>query len=109
MKVKWIEFLMKRWGITSVWQVIVILIVFALTGFSALYAKNFLYYLAGITPETHAAIRIPFGLIATLIVYQFLLLGYGFLLGQFEFFWAFEKKMLRRFGFFRDKKKPPTE
>ena len=108
-KNKVFDYLQKRWGLTSVWQVIVILIVFALTGFSALYVKNFLYALAGIGPETHPAIRIPYGILATLIVYQFLLLGYGFLLGQFKFFWAFEKRMLRRFGFFREEKKPPLE
>ncbi|MFW5726702.1 MAG: DUF6787 family protein, partial [bacterium] len=28
--------------------------------------------------------------------YQFLLLGYGALFGQFQFFWNKEKKMLKR-------------
>jgi len=105
---KVLNYLKKRWGLTSIWQVIVILIVFSLTGFSALYVKNLLYSLAGITTDTHPAIRIPYGILATIIVYQFLLLGYGTLLGQFKFFWAFEKKMLRRFGFFRNEKKPPS-
>ncbi|MGG8473459.1 DUF6787 family protein, partial [Rahnella sp. PAMC25617] len=31
-------------------------------------------------------------------LYQVLLVLIGFLLGQFKFFWAFEKKMLRSMG-----------
>jgi hypothetical protein len=31
-------------------------------------------------------------------LYQLLLLCFGWLLGQFSFFWAFEKKMFARMG-----------
>ena len=34
-------------------------------------------------------------------VYQLLLIIFGWLFGQFHFFWAFEKKMLSRMGFKR--------
>ncbi|MEM8965108.1 MAG: DUF6787 family protein [Bacteroidota bacterium] len=92
----WIEKLKDRWEVRSAWQVIVILIVFACTGFSVLYLKQPLYNLAGITPETSAWIRVPFYLLTILPAYQILLLGYGFIFGQFRFFWNFEKKMLSR-------------
>jgi hypothetical protein len=36
--------------------------------------------------------------VVSLIFYQILLVFWGFVLGQFTFFWNFEKKMLRRFG-----------
>ena len=36
--------------------------------------------------------------VATFVAYQFLLLGYGWIFGQFDFFWKMEKKILRRFG-----------
>ena len=37
-------------------------------------------------------------IIIGLIFYQMLLVFFGWLFGQFQFFWEFEKKMLRRFG-----------
>ncbi|PIZ07900.1 MAG: diacylglyceryl transferase, partial [Flavobacteriaceae bacterium CG_4_10_14_0_8_um_filter_34_31] len=33
------------------------------------------------------------------LAYQIILLIIGWLYGEIDFFWAFEKKMLRRFGF----------
>jgi len=91
------EKLKDRWEVNSVGQVIVILIVFACTGFSVLFIKKPLFDLAGITSETSAWIRIPFYLLTILPAYQVLLLTYGFIFGQFRFFWNFEKKMLGRF------------
>ena len=93
---EWIEKLKERWEVNSVWQVVVIMTVFACTGFSVLYIKQPLFDLAGITPETSAWIRIPFYLLPILPAYQVLLLAYGFIFGQFRFFWNFEKKMLSR-------------
>jgi uncharacterized protein DUF6787 len=104
----WLIKLKERWGLTSLWQVIIVLIVFSLTGFSALYAKTILYDLAGISDNTPPFIRYTYRIIATMLVYQVLLLGFGFLLGQGKFFWNFEKKMLMRIGLFKDKKKPPN-
>jgi hypothetical protein len=40
----------------------------------------------------------PIRLLIIFPVYQILLVIIGWLFGQFDFFWAFEKKMLRRFG-----------
>ncbi len=93
----WIEKLGTRWGVTSTWQVVAILLVFACTGMTSLYVKSGLYWLAGITPETERWIRITYRIFATFVAYQFLLLAYGWLFGQFHFFWTFEKKMLKRF------------
>ena len=94
----WIKKLQERWGVKSIWQVVVILIVFACTGMTSLYVKEGLYWLAGITPETTDWIRITYRIFATFVAYQFLLLAYGWIFGQFQFFWAMEKKILRRFG-----------
>ena len=94
----WIKKLQERWGLKSFWQVIVILLVFACTGMTSLYVKEGLYWLAGITPETDAWIRITYRIFATFVAYQFLLLTYGWIFGQFQFFWTMEKKILGRFG-----------
>ncbi len=91
-----LEKLKQRWGVTSAGQVILILIVFACTGFSVLFIKQPLYDLAGITAQTSPWIRVPFYLLTVLPAYQVLLLAYGFLFGQFRFFWNFEKRMFSR-------------
>ena len=86
----------ERWGVDSAWQVVAILIVFACTGFSVLYLKKPIFALAGITTETSAWIRVPFYILTILPAYQVLLLFYGFLFGQFRFFWEFEKRTFGR-------------
>ena len=94
----WIKKLQERWELKSLYQVILILIVFACTGMSSLYVKEALYWIVGITPETTPWIRITYRIFATFVAYQFLLLGYGWIFGQFSFFWKMEKKILGRFG-----------
>lgn len=91
-----LEKLKQRWGVSSIWQVILILIVFACTGFSVLYIKQPLFDLAGITADTSPWIRIPFYIFTIFPIYQVLLLLYGFVFGQFRFFWNFEKRMMSR-------------
>lgn len=86
--------LQKRWGVTHIWQVIVILIVFALTGFSAMYIKRPIFALLGIDASTPFYIRALVWTLTVFPAYQILLLLYGFLLGQFTFFWNFEKRMI---------------
>jgi len=105
----WLQKLQERWQLKSLWQVVVVLIVFACTGFSVLFIKKPLFELAGINENTPAWWRTTFYLITILPAYQVLLLLYGTLLGQFKFFWFFEKKMFlgiaRLFGY-RPKKSP---
>lgn len=95
----------KRWNITSNWQVVIILVVFAVTGStSALIAKPILA-LFGITKESVSLwLFYPLYIVLIFPVYQVLLVSFGFLFGQFKFFWAFEKKMLRsmKLGFIAD-------
>lgn len=91
--------LKQRWNISSNWQLIIILVVFAVTGSSAAYiAKPILNYF-GINKNEVSVVVYYIVYIALLFpVYQILLLFYAFIFGQFQFFWAFEKKMLARLG-----------
>jgi len=96
--------LKKRWGITSNFQLIIILFVFSITGSSAVFvAKPFLNWI-GLSQDTFPdAWWSPwvFWTLRILIIfplYQILLVIYGWLFGQFRFFWAFEKKMIKRLG-----------
>lgn len=89
--------LKERWGVTNNKQIVIIFIVFAITGFSSLQlAKPFLS-LIGIpdTFEPHWLYRM-LRLLLIFPIYQILLVFLGFIFGQFSFFWEFEKKMLKR-------------
>ena len=89
--------LKERWGVTSNKQIVIIFLVFAITGFSSLQlAKPFLL-LIGIpdTFQPHWLYRV-LRLLLIFPIYQVLLVFVGFIFGQFSFFWNFEKKMLER-------------
>ena len=85
-----------RWGITSNFQLAVIIVVFAITGSTSAYlSKPILAWLGLVKGEVSGWIYYPLYIILIFPVYQILLVSIGFLFGQFKFFWAFEKKMLR--------------
>ncbi len=100
----WLTKLQTRWGVNSIWQVLVILLVFALTGFSILYLKKIVLGLLGATPETAWYYRWSITIFVILPLYQVVLLFYGTLLGQFRFFWEFEKRMFGRMMFWKKNK-----
>lgn len=91
---RWIEKLKSRWELKSTWQVIVVLIVFALTGTTILYIKQpILNYVYPHEPDTLFYV-IYFILIWP--IYNIFLLIYAFVFGQFTFFWNFEKRTFKR-------------
>lgn len=91
----WIERLRNRWKLKSITQVIVVLVVFACTGFTVLFIKKpILQFLAGEKGNTLFASILYYILILPL--YNVILLAYGFLFGQFNFFWEFEKRFVGR-------------
>ncbi|MFD0975638.1 DUF6787 family protein [Salinimicrobium gaetbulicola] len=105
------EKLKKRWGISSNGQVLLILLVFSITGSSSLFVARPLLDYLGITRLNFTSEFLWGGLsyyaLRILIIfptYQILLVCYGWLFGQFEFFWNFEKNMLARMGLLRIKK-----
>ena|SRR5688572_979710 len=102
----WMERLRQRWELKSLWQVIVILIVFACTGFSVLFIKRpILHFLAGDEGDTVTASILYY--IFILPLYNLLLLAWGFVFGQFEFFWKFEARFFKRIlSVFKSKRKP---
>ena len=98
----WIERLKQRWKLESVFQVVMVLVVFACTGFTVLFLKKpILHFLVGKQGDSTAASVIYYLLILPL--YNVILLAYGFLFGQFRFFWEFEKRFFNRI--FGNKKK----
>ena len=91
--------LKEKWGITSNFQLAIILIVFSITGSIAVWiAKPLLDFVgldkSAVSPWVFWPIRIAI----IFPTYQILIVIIGALFGQFTFFWNFEKKMLARLG-----------
>jgi len=94
--------LKRRWGIESNFQIFLILIVFAITGSTSAKIAGPLVEFLGVHQETSSWIWYWFLRIVLIFpIYQVLLVFFGWLFGQFRFFWQFEKKMLGRLGFAR--------
>ena len=89
----------KKWILDYKWEMIRVFMVFAITGSSSLFIGRPIIKMIGITKENlNPLIYWILFIIIGLIFYQILLVSFGWLFGQFKFFWEFEKKMLRRFG-----------
>lgn len=93
------EKLKKRWGIDSNFQIVIIFIVFGLTGSAATKLAAPLTEFIGLAKETTDPwLFWPVRILLIFPIYQVLLVFFGWLFGQFEFFWNFEKKMIHRLG-----------
>ena len=91
----WIDRLKVRWRVGSALQVVIILLVFACTGFTVLFIKRPLFeywFPHGDKPMWASTLY----WILIFPVYNMILLLYGFVFGQFHFFWEFEKRFLNR-------------
>jgi len=94
-----IEKLKERWGINSNWQVIIILIVFTITGSTSVFIAKPVIELLGIHKDLGGFIYWFLRILVIFPLYQILLIGYGWLFGQFNFFKKFVVKFLSRIGF----------
>lgn len=100
--------LKERWGISSNLQVLIIFTVFGLTGSSSVYVAKPILEMIGFSRLSFAPEFFWGGLsyyflrlIMIFPIYQVLLIAYGWIFGQFSFFWQFEKKMFSRMGLVR--------
>lgn len=84
----------KRWGISNNFQVIVILLVFVITGFSTLYTHNFIGLILGVDDQTSVWIKTILFIFLILPIYTCLLYFWGFVFGQKQFFTSFIKLKL---------------
>ena len=91
--------LKERWGITSNFQIIIIFIVFGITGsVSAVISGPLTEYLIG-EANINSFIKFLIRIIVLTPIYQVLLLFFGLIFFQFNFFFKFVKKFLSLFGF----------
>lgn len=84
-----------HWGISSNIQATVILLVFAVTGFSTLYSHRLIDYLLGINEESDFWLKLLAFVFLILPIYTFLLYFWGIILGQRKFFTKFIKLKLK--------------
>jgi len=90
--------LKERWNIDTNWRLTVVFLVFAITGSTAAKFAGPTTQLLGITENTGWYVYWPARIIIIFPIYQLLLILFGWLFGEFAFFWNFEKKMLRLLG-----------
>ena len=103
----WIKKLKEKWNIESNFQLVIICVVFSVTGSIAVWiAKPILDFVKLDKSTVSPWIFWPIRILIIFPIYQVLIVIVGALFGQFEFFWNFEKKMLARMGLkqFKDKK-----
>lgn len=88
------EKLKQRWGLTSNWQVLLIIIAFSINGsFATWIAKPATNFIGLNSETTNPWLFWPVRIILIFIIYQITLPIVGFFLGQFKFFWNFEKNV----------------
>ena len=101
-----IKKLESKWIVNERWELIRIFIVFAITGSSSMLVGRPIIKWLGVTQDNlHPLFYWVLFIVISLFFYQILLVFIGWVFGQFQFFWNFEKKMIRRFGlgrFLRD-------
>lgn len=93
--------LKERWELKSNGQVFMVFLVFAITGSSAAKLAAPVTEFFEIKKEMGWYIYWPFRILIIFPVYQVLLVFFGWVFGEFKFFWNFEKRMIRsmRLGF----------
>ena len=92
-----IKYLKDKWNLKSNFQLVIILIVFAITGSGSLYiSKPLMEFLSISSENMDIYLYWILRFIIVTVVYQFVLLLVAFLFGQFNWFWNFEKKILKK-------------
>ena len=92
------EKLKKVFKVKSSYQLVIVFIVFGITGSLSLFVSD---YILGFLNLDSFILSV----LLLLIIYQILLIIIGTLFGEFTYFWAMEKKIISRFSFNRSKAK----
>ena len=87
--------LQKKWGVNSLFQVLMILLAFSLAGSSVVALRKALFNFLEFNDATPFWVKTMTYIAFVFPSYQVLILAYGSLLGQFTFFWEKEKKLGR--------------
>ena len=93
-----LSFLQKIFKTNSIYQLIVVFLVFGISGSLSVYVSepllNFLNYKEYVPNKVF---QIILRLLIIFPIYQIILLGVGTLFGEFRYFWNFEKRFWKKF------------
>ena len=89
--------LQEKWGV-STRQFWILFIVFGLTGCTTAVLTRYITAWLGMDADTFWVWKLLLRVGMLVFGYQFILLSYGALLGQWAFFWKYEKKLLQKLG-----------
>lgn len=92
------EKLKERWGITSNWRLFKILLIFSLTGLSAVQIRKLVFPFLGIDSSTPTWLYILLWLILITPAYYLFMVIFSTILGEREFFFGMMKKSFARFN-----------
>jgi len=92
--------LQEKWGV-STRQFWILFIVFGLTGCTTAVLTRYITAWLGMDLNTYWLWKLLLRIGILVFGYQFILLGYGALLGQWAFFWKYERKLLQKLGIVR--------
>jgi len=101
-----LEKLKTRWGLKTTWDLIAVIIVFSISGSSIMFVRPIWFHIFGVTDATPMWLKFIIWLAMVFPSYQAFLIIYGFIFGQFKFFWAKEVKMANAIGRLFIRKKP---
>ena len=90
--------LKEKWGITSNFQLVIIFIVFGITGSVSAYISGPLTNIIIGESELHWLIKLLIRIIVLTPIYQVLLLFFGYIFFQYKFFYNFVKKFMSILG-----------
>ena len=90
--------LKERWGITSNFQIVIIFIVFGITGSVSAYISGPLTNIIIGESDFHWLIKLLIRIIVLTPIYQVLLLFFGYIFFQYKFFYNFVKKFMSILG-----------
>ena len=90
--------LKERWGITSNFQIVIIFIVFGITGSVSAYISGPLTNIIIGESELHWLIKLLIRILVLTPIYQVLLLLFGYIFFQYRFFYNFVKKFMSFLG-----------
>lgn len=96
--INWLERLKNRWKIKNNFSLLVIIVVFTLTGSSSVYVSNALIDTLGNWITLEGWFKVICKILITTPIYIVLLLTIGSLLGQYHFFSNFALKMIKGIG-----------
>jgi formyltetrahydrofolate-dependent phosphoribosylglycinamide formyltransferase len=100
--------LQEKWGV-STRQFWILFLVFGLTGTTAAALTRYITGWLGMDAATFWGWKVLLRVGMLVFGYQFILLAYGALFGQWAFFWKYERKLLTKLGILKEVKSQKLE